>query len=73
MVTEPPSNHETKKTTMTNTDPRSGNSAVHKTIEQLEREARENMKALRATQFHGACFRFCVALIIAALALAFLL
>ena len=58
---------------MTNTDPRSGNFAVHKTIEQLEQEARENMKALRVTRFHGACFRFCIALIIAALAFAFLL
>ena len=73
MVTEPPSNHETKKTTMTNTDPQSGNSAVHKTIEQLDYEAADNMANWRATQFHGACFRFCVALIIAALAIAFLL
>ena len=55
---------------MTNTDPKSGNSAAHKSIEQLEREARENMKALRATQFHGICFHFCIALIVAAFAVA---
>ena len=58
---------------MTTTDPRSGNFSVHKTIEQLDYEAADNMANWRATQFHGACFRFCVAVIIAAITIAFLL